>query len=226
MLAIVDMAEPTRPEVVGKWWMPGMWMGGGETPSWPKGRRYALHHALVAGNLAYGAWRDGGLTVLDVGDPTRPKLLAHRNLDPPFGGGTHSPLPLPDRNLLVLADEASFANCSLGLRRTWLFDVREPTNPVSFATMPVPSEADYCAKKAAISGPTISGRTGRAPSRAPASSSRPIIMPASGSLTSRMRSSRARLGSSCRPIQSACSTRVPTGRKSSSPQTALSMRRA
>src|SRR3984893_16963925 len=38
------------------------------------------------------------------------------------------------------------ANCSLGLRHTWLFDVREPTNPVSFATMPVPSEADYCAK--------------------------------------------------------------------------------
>ena len=107
------IAEPTRPEVVGKWWIPGMWTGGGETPSWPKGRRYALHHALVAGNFAYGAWRDGGLTVLDVGDPTRPKLLAHRNLDPPFGGGTHSPLPLPDRNLLVLADEASF--CQLGL---------------------------------------------------------------------------------------------------------------
>src|ERR1700720_4428048 len=146
VLAIVDMAEPTRPEVVGKWWIPGMWTGGGGTPSWPKGRGYALHHALVAGNLAYAAWRDGGLTVLDVGDRTRPKLLAHRNLDPPFGGGTHSPLPLPDRNLLVLADEANFANCSQGLRHTWLFDVREPTNPVSFATMPVPSEADYCAK--------------------------------------------------------------------------------
>jgi hypothetical protein len=146
VLAIVDMAEPTRPEVVGKWWIPGVWTSGGETPRWPKGRRYALHHALVAGNLAYGAWRDGGLTVLDVGDPTRPKLLAHRNLDPPFGGGTHSPLPLPDRNLLVPADEANFADCSLGVRHTWLFDVHEPTNPVSFATMPVPSEADYCAK--------------------------------------------------------------------------------
>ena len=72
--------------------------------------------------------------------------LAHRNLDPPFGGGTHSPLPLPDRNLLVLADEANFADCSLGLRHTWIFDVREPSNPVSFATMPVPSEADYCKK--------------------------------------------------------------------------------
>src|SRR5215831_4343158 len=110
----------SRPEVVGKWWIPGMWTGGGETPSWPKGRRYALHHALVAGNLAYAAWRDGGLTVLDVSDPTRPKLLAHRNLDPPFGGGTHSPLPLPDRDLLVLGEEPTTANCSEGLRYIWM----------------------------------------------------------------------------------------------------------
>ena len=49
VLAIVDIAEPTRPKVVGNWWIPGMWTGGGETPSWPKGQRYALHHALVAG---------------------------------------------------------------------------------------------------------------------------------------------------------------------------------
>ena len=146
VLAIVDMADPTWPQVAGKWWLPGMWSGGGETPSWPKGKRYALHHALVAGNLAYGAWRDGGLTVLDVGDPTRPKLLCHRNWDPPFGGGTHSPLPLPDRDLLVVADEVNFANCSKGMRYTWLFDVRVPTNPVSIATLPIPAEADYCAK--------------------------------------------------------------------------------
>ena len=66
--------------------------------------------------------------------------------DPPFGGGTHSPLPLPDRNLLVVADEANFANCSLGLRYIWMFDVRVPSNPVSIATMPVPDEVDYCKK--------------------------------------------------------------------------------
>ena len=146
VLAIVDMADPTRPHVVGKYWLPGMWSGGGETPSWPKGRRYALHHALVAGNLAYSAWRDGGLAVLDVGDPANPKLLCHRNWDPPFGGGTHSPLPLPDRNLLVVADEANFANCSFGLRYIWIFDVRVPSNPVSISTLPIPGEADYCAK--------------------------------------------------------------------------------
>src|SRR5947207_3454999 len=146
VLAIVDMADPTRLHVVGKYWLPGMWSGGGETPGWPKGRRYALHHALVADNLAYSAWRDGGLAVLDVGDPTNPKLLCHRNWDPPFGGGTHSPLPLPNRNLLVVADEANFANCSLGLRYIWIFDVRVPSNPVSIATLPIPDEADYCAK--------------------------------------------------------------------------------
>lgn len=146
VLAIVDMAEPTRPQVVGKYWLPGMWSGGGETPTWPKGKRYALHHALVAGNLAYAAWRDGGFTVLDVGDPTRPTLVSHRNLDPPFGGGTHSPLPLPDRNLAVVADEPNFANCSQGFRYIWIFDVRVPANPVSISTLPLPAEADYCAK--------------------------------------------------------------------------------
>lgn len=146
VLAIVDMEDPTRPQVAAKWWLPGMWTGGGEKPSWPQGKRYALHHALVAGNLAYGAWRDGGLTILDVGDPSKPTLVCHRNWDPPFGGGTHSPLPLPERNLLVVADEANFADCSKGLRHIWVFDVRVPSNPVSIATLPVPEEADYCAK--------------------------------------------------------------------------------
>jgi hypothetical protein len=94
VLAVIDLAEPTRPEVIGRWWLPGMHTAGGETPSW-SGRRYALHHAIVSGNLAYAAWRDGGMTILDVADPTAPKLFAHRNWCPPFGGGTHTPLPLP-----------------------------------------------------------------------------------------------------------------------------------
>jgi hypothetical protein len=146
IFAVIDVGDPRKPEVVGRWWIPGMWRAGAETPTWRSGRRYALHHALVADTLAYGAWRDGGLTVLDVADPTKPRLLAHRNWDPPFGGGTHSPLPLPDRNLLVVADEATSPNCRQGLRYVWVFDVREPGNPVSIATCPQPSEADYCAK--------------------------------------------------------------------------------
>jgi hypothetical protein len=146
ILAIVDMSDPRKPEVVGRFWLPGMWRAGGETPTWRSGKRYALHHALVSGNLAYAAWRDGGLSVLDVADPTKPRLLAYRNMDPPFGGGTHSPLPLPDRNLLVLGEEPTFANCSEGLRYIWMFDIREPSNPVSIATFPQPADMDYCGK--------------------------------------------------------------------------------
>ncbi|MDR5769898.1 hypothetical protein [Caballeronia sp. LZ028] len=150
ILAVVDLIDPTKPKVVGRCWIPGMWTAGGETPNWKSGRRYALHHVVVAGNLAYGAWRDGGLTIIDIGDPENPKLLVHRNTDPPFGGGTHSPLPIPDRNLLVLADEPTFEHCKDGLRYMWMYDVREPTNPVSVATFPVPEEDDYCAKGGAF----------------------------------------------------------------------------
>jgi hypothetical protein len=146
VLAVIDMSRPERPEVVGRCGLPGMWRGGGETPAWRAGRRYALHHALVAGDHAYGCWRDGGLGVMDIRDPTRPRLVAHRNTDPPFGGGTHSPLPLPDRNLLVVADEPASANCADGLRYIWMYDIREPSSPVSIATFPQPAEADYCAK--------------------------------------------------------------------------------
>jgi hypothetical protein len=74
--------------------------------------------------------------------------LAHRNWSPPFGGGTHSPLPLPDRNLLILGDEATADDGADGVKCVWIFDVREPANPVSIATMPRPDEADYVAKGA------------------------------------------------------------------------------
>ncbi len=53
VLAVIDMQDPTQPEVVGRFWLPGMHAARGETPSWSKGKRYALHHAIVAGNLAY-----------------------------------------------------------------------------------------------------------------------------------------------------------------------------
>ena len=120
--------------------------GGGKTPTWPKGRRYALHHGLVAGNLAYTAWRDGGLAIVDVADPARPKLVCHRNWDPPFGGGTHSPLPLPDRNLLVVADEATAPRCADGSPPIWIFDVSVPDRPLPISPLPIPEDDDFCAK--------------------------------------------------------------------------------
>lgn len=56
----IDLADPRKPEVAGRWWLPGMNQAAGEKPDWPEGKRYALHHAIVAGDTAYGSWRDGG----------------------------------------------------------------------------------------------------------------------------------------------------------------------
>jgi hypothetical protein len=141
ILIVIDMAEPARPREVGRWWIPGMHAAAGEKPHWT-GRR-ALHHAVVADDIAYGSWRDGGLTILDVKDKTAPKLIAHRNWCPPYGGGTHSALPLHDRNLLVVADEAVMNIDQEQMKRTWVFDIREKSNPVSIATLPTPSDQDY-----------------------------------------------------------------------------------
>jgi hypothetical protein len=146
VLVTIDMADPTKPEIVGRWWLPGMHRAGGETPSWGEGKRFALHHMITAGDRGYAAWRDGGLTIMDLADPTAPKLVLHRNWSPPFAGGTHTPLPLPGRGLAVVADESTSNRCAKGLAYTWVLDVRAPENPVTIATMPTPKGEDFCNK--------------------------------------------------------------------------------
>ena len=146
VLVTIDLKDITKPEIVGRWWFPGMHRAGGETPSWPAGQRWALHHMITAGDIGYAAWRDGGMSVMDLRDPTAPQLLAHRNWAPPFAGGTHTPLPLPGRGLAIVADEATSARCAKGLAYTWVVDVRVPENPVTIATLPSPKGEDFCAK--------------------------------------------------------------------------------
>jgi hypothetical protein len=143
---VVDMADPTRPQEAGRWWIPGMHQAGGETPDWPAQRRYGLHHAIVHGDRAYAAWRDAGMVVLDIADRTKPRLLAHKNWSPPFGGGTHNCLPLPDRELIVVLDEAVLDHQEDGEKLIWLFDNRAQTNPVPISAFPSPNEIDYKAK--------------------------------------------------------------------------------
>ncbi len=69
----------------------------------------------------------------------------HKSWSPPFGGGTHNCLPLPDRDLLLVLDEAVLDNMEDGMKPIWVFDNRVPTNPVSISTFPLPSDKDYVA---------------------------------------------------------------------------------
>jgi hypothetical protein len=142
IVIVIDMTDPAKPVECGRWYIPDMNVAAGETSHW-KGR-WALHHAVVEDDIAYVSWRDGGLTILDVSDKTKPRLLAHKVWSPrPFGGGTHSALPLHDRNLLVVADEATMNIGQDQMQYTWVFDIRDKTNPISISTFPTPAGQDY-----------------------------------------------------------------------------------
>ena len=146
ILCVVDLSNITRPEIVSRWWLPGMNRAGGEVSTVPQGRRVALHHMITHGNRGYAAWRDGGLTIHDIADPSKPKLLAQLNWSPPFPGGTHTALPLPGRSLLVVADEANAEKCAKGTFHTFVVDIRTTENPVPISTLPTPKERDFCSR--------------------------------------------------------------------------------
>ncbi|MCP4383734.1 MAG: hypothetical protein GY798_20355, partial [Hyphomicrobiales bacterium] len=146
IMLIIDLNDPAKPEVVSQLWLPGMNTAAGEKPSWNPEHRYALHHPIVKGDLACASWRDGGMTTIDVSDRHAPRILAHDNPAPPFAGGTHNVLPLPDRGLAVCVEESTADNCEDGIKRNWVYDIREPTNPVTISSMPIPDEVDYKSK--------------------------------------------------------------------------------
>ncbi len=138
---IVDLADPTRPVEAGRWWWPGMHVGGGEVPDWPEDRRYAAHHALVDGDRAYLGYCDAGLVVLDISDPTAPTDIARLSWDPI--GDTHTCMPLPGRDLLVVTDEEVHDACAGGPHYVRVVDISDDTRPSVVSVVP-PPEGDFC----------------------------------------------------------------------------------
>jgi hypothetical protein len=119
-------------------------LAAGETPHWPLANgRYGLHHPIIHSDTAYCSWRDGCLAVVDVSDRSAPKLITRKVWAPPYGGGTHNALPLADRDLLIVVDEAVLDKQEDGLKLIWVFDNRQADNPISIATFPTPADADY-----------------------------------------------------------------------------------
>jgi hypothetical protein len=146
ILITIDMADPTKPRIAGRYWLPGMNHAAGEKANWPVERgRYGLHHAIVDGDIAYCSWRDACLVVVDVADRSNPKLITHQRWFPPIGGGTHNALPLPDRDLLIVLDEAVLDQVADGYKPIWVFDNKVKSAPVCISTFPMPIDRDYIA---------------------------------------------------------------------------------
>jgi hypothetical protein len=140
IVMILDLADPARPTEVGRWWMPGQWRAGGETPSW-RGRAHRCHHPIRLGDRLYVSYWHGGFVILDIADMTKPRFVSGLDWSPPFITPTHTALPVPfplrGRRMLLVADE-DVAKLEPGSPSfLWLVDITDETRPVPVSTFQV-----------------------------------------------------------------------------------------
>ena len=129
---VLDISDPAAPVEVGRWSWPGQRIG--EEPTWPAGKRYAAHHALIDGTRAYLGFDDGGMVVLDVSDLANPTMLTRLEWG---GGATHTCLPLPGRGLVVVTDEQQHDGPDAPERTIRIVDVSG--EPAVLAKVPAPA---------------------------------------------------------------------------------------
>ena len=109
IMMILDLADPTRPEEVCRWWIPGQWEAGGEEYPWAEWTKPRCHHPMRAGDRLYVSYWHHGFHILDIADMARPQVIASVNTSPVYPHPTHTCLPMPEplkgRRIMVVADE-------------------------------------------------------------------------------------------------------------------------
>jgi hypothetical protein len=143
ILVIVDISDPASPCEASRWWIPGMWVAGGEEPSWPKEMRISAHHPVVWKDRAYLGFWDAGIIIMDISDIANPRQISRVSWAPDDGGNTHTGLPLPDRNLLIVTDESTEPNCQESPRRVRVLDIGDESRPHIISMFPQPA-GDFC----------------------------------------------------------------------------------
>ena len=149
---IVDLTRPDRPTEAGRWWLPGTQDGDGAP-------RPARHERFDSGfrahniNLhaerphrAYVGYLDAGAIILDISDVAAPQPIAQLDYHPPMPGFTHTVLPLPSRDLLVISDESVLDHAADHPKRVWLADVSDERAPLIIGSVPQPPVAEYAAR--------------------------------------------------------------------------------
>jgi hypothetical protein len=141
IVMILDLANPEKPEEVGRWWIPGQWQAGGEAYPWDNWVPPRCHHPLRVGNRLYVSYWHHGFFILDISDMANPKTLAAVNTSPSFPHPTHTCLKMPwklkGRDILVVADEDVAKLWPAAPAFTWIYDITQETNPTAIATFQV-----------------------------------------------------------------------------------------
>lgn len=138
---ILDLADPSRPVEVGRWWLPGQWQAGGEPYPWESWPAPRCHHPLRQGDRLFVSYWHHGLAILDIADMARPKLVAQLNTSPAFPHPTHTCLPVPaplmGRKVMVVADEDVAKLWPAPPAFAWVYDITEERLPLPIATIRV-----------------------------------------------------------------------------------------
>ncbi len=142
---IVDVSSPSRPRAVGRWHLPGT-MQGDDAPPPPRlaprfDAGFRAHNTNVypeRPDRCYLGYLDGGIMVLDISQPSRPRLVSRWTNSPPYNGFSHTVLPLFERELLVVSDESVMDHAADWPKLVWILDARDERHLVSIATLPAP----------------------------------------------------------------------------------------
>lgn len=149
---IIDVRNPSKPEEVGRWWLPGVRVGDSEPPPVRHKKMdtgFRVHNTNVypqRPDRCYVGCVDGGVVILDISDKSKPKMISRWDNSPPFMGFTHTVLPLFDRDLMVVTDEAIRDNAADWPKLIWILDARAEENLVPISTCPAPSFETFAHK--------------------------------------------------------------------------------
>jgi len=146
---ILDVKNPSNPVEAGRWHFPGT-QEGDSAPPLARHPQFDAGHSLHNANVypdrpdrAYCAWKDSGVVTLDISNKSNISMLANVNYAPPFPGFTHTVLPLFEREMLVVTQEAVRQGGEDYPKLVWLMDNRVETNPIITSTLPMADTEDF-----------------------------------------------------------------------------------
>ena len=151
-VVIVDYGNPQEPKLVSTLHIQGQHVGEAFAPQDqqnPDGTPQHIwcHEIIKHKDRLYIAWRDAGLVIVDVGNPSAPRIISRLDYVPPFsggsGGGAHTAAPVVVNaneypKLVVLNDE--IFDCPSGITR--IIDVSNLANPQFVSNYRIPAVDD------------------------------------------------------------------------------------
>jgi len=133
---IIDIADPANPREAGRFYLPEQIEGAPKS-----GLKFSCHGpAHVEGNRAYLSYGDGGGIIVDISDVARPQMIgqiAFRGIT--SSQGIHTFIPLPQRALALINDEAIRENGDEDLNMAGIVDISNESQPRLISLFPLPA---------------------------------------------------------------------------------------